>query len=51
MKEEIKRREVTKLFKKYFVRRPNGNCQVLFALTELDGLVDEILEKVKKGKR
>lgn len=36
------KREITKLFKKWFVRRDNGNCQVLFALTELDGFVDEI---------
>jgi len=40
-KEELEK-EITKLFKKYFVRRPNGNCQVLFALTELDSLVDDI---------
>ena len=41
-KEQKEIRDVTKLFKKYFVRRPNGNCQVLFALTELDDLVEEI---------
>jgi hypothetical protein len=41
VKKDIKR-EVTKLFKKWFVKRPNGNCQVLFALTELDDFVDEI---------
>lgn len=34
---------ITRLFKKYIVKRPNGNCQVLFALTELDDLVDEIV--------
>ena len=43
------KREVTKLFKKWFVRRPNGNCQVLLALTELDNLVDEI-DKVYQQK-
>ena len=36
--------EITKCFKKYIVKRPNGNCQVLFALTELDNLVDEIID-------
>ncbi len=30
------------LFKKWFVKRPNGNCQVLFALSELDDFCDEI---------
>ena len=34
------------LFKPYFVRRPGGNCQVLFALTELDGLVARIIKEV-----
>ena len=35
-------KKITKLFKKYIVKRPNGNCQVLFALSELDDLVEEI---------
>ena len=30
------------LFKKYIVKRPNGMCQVLFSLTELDNLCDDI---------
>ena len=33
---------VTSLFKKYIVKRPNGQCQILFSLTELDGFVNEI---------
>lgn len=41
-------KEITKLFKKYIVKRPNGNCQVLFALTELDNLVDEIIKVSKR---
>ena len=40
------RLKVTRLFKKYYVKRPRGNCQVLFALTELDDLVEEILSVV-----
>lgn len=44
---KIDEREITRCFKKYFVRRPNGNCQVLFALTELDDLVEEIISKIK----
>ena len=35
--------EITRLFKKYIVKRPDGNCQALFALTELDELVEEII--------
>lgn len=42
MERESLERKITKLFKPYFVRRPNGNCQVLFALTELDDLVERI---------
>lgn len=37
-------RNVTRLFKPYFVRRQNGNCQVLFALTELDDLIKRIVD-------
>ena len=44
-----KQRQITKLFKKYIVQRPNGNCQVLFALTELDDLVDEIIEQLNQN--
>ena len=39
---------IQKLFKKYIVKRPNGNCQVLFALTELDDLCMEIYSSVNK---
>jgi len=31
------------VFKPYIVKRPNGGCQVLFPLTELDRLVDAVL--------
>lgn len=37
-------REITRCFKKYIVKRQKGNCQVLFALTELDSLVEEIMD-------
>ncbi len=36
------RKNITSLFKKWIVKRPNGQCQILFALTELDRLVEEI---------
>ena len=36
------------LFKPYFVRRPKGQCQVLFALTELDALVDRIIKETER---
>jgi len=31
------------VFKPYIVKRPNGGCQVLFPLTDLDRLVDAVL--------
>lgn len=34
---------ILELFKPYIVKRPNGNCQILFALSELDKLVDDII--------
>ena len=34
--------KITSLFKKWIVKRPNGQCQILFSLTELDNFVDEI---------
>lgn len=37
---------INRLFKKYIVSRPNGNCQVLFALTKLDKLVEEIMQEI-----
>ena len=33
---------IQKLFKPYFVRRKNGQCQVLIPLVELDELCDKI---------
>jgi hypothetical protein len=40
---------VTRLFKPWIVRRPDGGCQVLFPLSELDRLVDETIAEVKSG--
>jgi len=42
MKQTKLNREMTKAFKKWVVRRDNGNCQILFALTELDDFVSEL---------
>ena len=39
---------ITSLFGKYIVKRPKGNCQILFALSELDNFVDEIMEEIAK---
>ena len=39
---------IQKIFKPYIVKRPNGGCQVLFPLTELDTIVEEILKEVEK---
>jgi len=46
--------QIASLFKPYFVRRPNGGCQVLFPLTELDNLVEQAIkiatyERLKEG--
>ena len=40
------RHRITWLFKPWIVNRRKGQCQVLFALTELDGLVDQIIHEV-----
>jgi len=44
--EMVKR--ITKIFEPYIVRRAKGQCQVLFALTELDKVVDGIIEITKR---
>jgi hypothetical protein len=46
MKEKSLRNRITSLFKKWYVKRPNGQCQILFSLTELDNFVDEILSEI-----
>lgn len=40
---------VAALFKKWIVRRPKGQCQILFSLMELDDFVREIILEVKKS--
>lgn len=45
-KKSIKKR-ITHLFKKWIVKRPKGQCQVLFSIHELDRLVDEILSELE----
>jgi len=42
------RYRITKLFKKWIVKRANGQCQILFPLCELDNFVNEILLEIKK---
>lgn len=46
MKEKSIRYKITHLFKKWIVKRPNGQCQILFSLTELDKFVDKILSEI-----
>ena len=46
MKEKTITIRITRLFKKWIVKRPNGQCQILFPLTELDKFVDEILLEI-----
>ena len=45
-KEKSTKDRITKLFKKWIVKRPNGQCQILFSLYELDKLIDEILSEL-----
>lgn len=40
-------RMVYKIFKKYIVRRDNGQCQVLIPLIELDNLVIRITRLIR----
>jgi len=40
-------KKISKLFKPYFVKRRNGQCQILFALTELDALIERIVLVVR----
>ena len=49
MKKKSLKNKITSLFKKWIVKRPNGQCQILFSLTELDKFVDEILLEVIKS--
>lgn len=39
MNKNSKLSQIAYLFKPWIVRRPNGGCQVLFPLSELDNLV------------
>lgn len=48
MKKKPIKKRITALFKKWIVKRPQGQCQILFSLYELDKFVDEILEELKK---
>jgi len=36
------------LFKPWIVKRPNGGCQVLFPLSELDNIVAEIIKLLQQ---
>ncbi|RXG65942.1 hypothetical protein ES695_05430 [Candidatus Atribacteria bacterium 1244-E10-H5-B2] len=51
-KKPLKNR-ITALFKKYIVKRPKGQCQILFSIYELDELIDKIFKEIfldyKKG--
>ena len=42
----MKKKIIQDCFKKYIVKRPKGMCQILFSLTELDNLCDEIKNDV-----
>ena len=42
MKKKTINHDLANIFKVWIAKRPNGNCQILFALTELDGIIDKI---------
>lgn len=46
MKKKSLKNKITSLFKKWIVKRPNGQCQILFSITELDGFVDKIFSEI-----
>lgn len=49
MKKKTVSSQIAYLFKPWVVRRPNGGCQVLFPLTELDKLVAAMIKIVKEA--
>lgn len=53
MKEKPLRNRITALFKKWIVKRPRGQCQILFSIYELDEIIDKIFKEIfldyKKG--
>jgi len=49
MSKSIMNKGISKLFKPYFVKRKNGQCQILIPLVELDELVNKIVA-VKEGR-
>jgi len=46
MKKKSLKNRITCIFKKWIVKRPDGQCQILFSLYELDKFVDEILLEI-----
>lgn len=44
-KKSIKKR-ITHLFSKWIVKRPHGQCQILFSIYELDKLIDDIINEI-----
>ena len=49
MKRKAMKNRITSLFKKWIVKRPEGQCQILFSIYELDEFVDEILKEVNNN--
>ena len=46
MKKKPLKYRITALFKKYIVKRPEGQCQILFSINELDKLIDRIFKEI-----
>jgi len=47
MKKKSLRDRIIFLFKKWIVKRPKGQCQILFSIYELDKFIDEILLEIR----
>jgi len=45
LERKLKKR-ITSLFKKWIVKRPEGQCQILFSIYELDKFIDEIFKEI-----
>lgn len=46
MKNKPIKNRITALFKKWIVKRPQGQCQILFSIYELDNIVEKILKEI-----
>ena len=46
MKKKTLKNKITALFKKWIVKRPQGQCQILFSIYELDNIIEKIFKEI-----